>query len=200
MEPSEKNTREAFVRSFRAGFGTETDLRDRAGSLVISHDPAGDGVMAAAAFFDLYQEVGDGLPLALNIKSDGLQPMLEEVLAEFGVRNYFVFDMSVPDTLPYLRDAFHVFTRQSEYEPDPPLYDRATGVWVDCFETEWITRAQIERHLEAGKRVCLVSPDLHKRPYRPFWEALRDWETGATDRLLLCTDHPDEAQEYFHGH
>ena len=35
---AERNMRDAFVRSFDAGFGTETDLRDICGKIVISHD------------------------------------------------------------------------------------------------------------------------------------------------------------------
>ena len=42
-EPAEKNQPVAFHRSFDLGFGTETDLRDNTGQLVIAHDmPRGD--------------------------------------------------------------------------------------------------------------------------------------------------------------
>ena len=35
---TEKNSKSAFRRSFQLGFGTETDVRDLNGELVISHD------------------------------------------------------------------------------------------------------------------------------------------------------------------
>ena len=38
LNMSEKNTETAFRRSFAAGIGTETDVRDCARQLVISHD------------------------------------------------------------------------------------------------------------------------------------------------------------------
>ena len=38
ISPIEKNKDVAFNRSFSLGFGTETDVRDCAGKLVISHD------------------------------------------------------------------------------------------------------------------------------------------------------------------
>ena len=45
----EKNTPTAFKRSFELGFGTETDVRDRNGELVISHDmPNGSEITLAA--------------------------------------------------------------------------------------------------------------------------------------------------------
>jgi hypothetical protein len=162
---------------------------------VIAHDPAGQDALPAETFFDLYKDLGDGLPLALNIKADGLQPLLRGLLARFKITNYFVFDMSVPDTLPYLRGDFAVFARQSEYEPEPALYDKVTGIWVDAFDGDWIAEDTVRRHLAAGKRICLVSPDLHRRPHEPFWTRIRDWRSRR--ETMLCTDHPEQAREFF---
>ena len=50
-----------------------------------------------------------------------------------------------------------------------------------------------------GKRVCLVSPELHGRPYRPFWDMIKQNGLGMSDQIELCTDRPDEAREYFYG-
>lgn len=50
LEPSEKNTEAAFVRWFAQGFGTETDVRDLDGQVVISHDPPRSGAMPLARF------------------------------------------------------------------------------------------------------------------------------------------------------
>ena len=42
-KPDEKNLEVAFRRSFDLGYGTETDIRDCAGKILISHDmPKGD--------------------------------------------------------------------------------------------------------------------------------------------------------------
>ena len=79
---NEKNTRIAFERSFLLGFGTETDIRDLNGELVISHDPpvSERNYVTAIDFFKLYKSLGDGLQLALNIKSDGLQEKLMKLI------------------------------------------------------------------------------------------------------------------------
>jgi hypothetical protein len=202
----ERNTRAAFERSFTLGFGTETDVRDSGGQLYISHDPVviseatghnTSGPMTAEEFFDLYVRMGNDLPLAINIKADGLQARLREMLAAYGVTNSFVFDMSIPDTLGYIKLDMPFYTRQSEYEPEPALYEHAAGVWMDCFINEWFTEADIARHLDAGKQVCLVSPDLHQRPYEPFWERLHGWSVSARQELMLCTDHPTHAKRVF---
>lgn len=195
--PEERNTLTAFERSFRLGFGTETDVRDLDGRLVISHDPPSAEALPAETFFELYRQCGMGLPLALNIKADGLQSLLIRSLTEFAITNYFVFDMSVPDLLVSLRQGLTVFTRQSEYEREPALLAPAAGVWMDCFENEWMQIESIESHLSQGKRVCLVSPELHRRDPSLFWSHLKTWSLSASANLLLCTDLPEEALAYF---
>lgn len=102
-EPAEKNSREALERAFREGFGIETDIRDRNGALVVSHDPpVGDGLMTFDELLELYrrhapQAGGRAGTLALNIKADGLQGPLLDALARHSVDDWFVFDMAVPD-------------------------------------------------------------------------------------------------------
>jgi len=201
-QPHEKNAEAAFVRSFAHGFGTETDVRDANGRLVISHDPPAPGAdpLSFDAFCALYKRHGDdALPLALNVKADGLQTLLQSALNEHGITNYFAFDMAVPDGLAYLRTGLPVFTRRSEYEREAAFYDQATGVWLDGFAGEWFEQSDVASPLTDGKRVCLVSPELHGRAHRPFWQTLYGWGLPETagDALMLCTDFPEEARAFF---
>lgn len=120
-----KNTISAFKKSFELGFGTETDIRDFNGELVISHDIPNSSIeelIYVDDFFKLYKSIGNNLPLALNIKSDGLQEMLKNLIIKYDISNYFVFDMSIPDTLGYMKKNINYFSRQSEFEITPSLY------------------------------------------------------------------------------
>ena len=194
----EKNILTAFSRSFALGFGTETDLRDQGGRLVISHNPALGNALTAEEFFSEYVRHEESLPLALNIKADGLQQLLEEMLATYKVSNYFVFDMSVPDTILYLKSGFRVFARQSEYEPTPALYDQIAGVWIDHFQSDaWINSDIVENHIAKGKQVCLVSPELHGRAHEFFWNRLAEMPVATSSEVMLCTDYPEEAKSFF---
>jgi glycerophosphoryl diester phosphodiesterase len=196
----EKNTRVAFERSFSMGFGTETDVRDRQGQLVISHDIAGSSAMPIEDFFAIYRATGKRLPLALNIKADGLQQDLKRLLLAYDIQDYFVFDMAVPDGLLYARQDFLTYTRHSEFETSPAYYDLADGVWLDEFEGHWITDSVIKAHLAKGKSLCIVSPDLHKRDNTQEWKHYRELEKSiGRNRLMLCTDFPEQAQEYFNA-
>lgn len=196
---SEKNSELAFKRSFSLGFGTETDIRDFNGELVISHDIASVECLSVDFFFRLYKSINDNLPLALNIKSDGLQIKLLELLNKYDIKNYFVFDMSVPDGLNYLKNDFNVFTRQSEYELQPSFYEEAKGVWLDEFKDHWISKEILKEHLGNNKSVCIVSPDLHKRHYLKEWNNYKEYNTEMNfNNWMICTDFPEEAKIFFY--
>ena len=197
--PAEKNSAEAFHRSFELGFGTETDLRDAAGKLVVSHDPALAHAMQAEVMLGIHRRYDSSLPLALNVKADGLQHLVVDAIKQFAPADVFVFDMSVPDTIHWLKAGVPVFTRHSDVEPAPVLYEQAAGIWLDGFHSDWWEMATIQGHLDRGKRVCVVSPELHGRPHQAAWERLRMQGTSRPGALMLCTDHPEQAREFF-GH
>ena len=174
IEESEKNTSVAFSRAFEWGFGVETDFRDLNGHLVVSHDMPIEGAMKIEEFVKLYKKIPVIAPIALNIKSDGLYSLIEKLIIDTGMRNYFVFDMSVPDTRGYLTHQIPVFTRLSEYETAPAFFEQSRGVWLDAFESEWYDDGDIKSLLDSNKEVSIVSPELHGRPHLGVWRMLKD--------------------------
>lgn len=195
---NEKNQLVAFERSFNLGFGTETDIRDYKGELIISHDIADNNCVSAKELFSIYNKYDKSLPLALNVKADGLQIKLKELLEQYNIINYFVFDMSVPDGLVYLKQNIKTFTRESEYEKIPSFYDDAYGVWLDEFQRHWINKEVIAEHSKNNKQICIVSPDLHKRDYKNEWQHYKEIEKElGINNLMICTDFPEEAKEFF---
>lgn len=194
----EKNSIEAFKRSFSMGFGTETDVRDFNGELVISHDIPKSNVLTLDEFFKIFISYDKSLPLALNIKSDGLQRILSRLINKYKIENYFVFDMSVPDTLGYLKENITFYSRQSEYEVNPPLYENSNGIWMDEFKEHWITKEAIKKHLDNSKNVCIVSPELHKRSYLKEWKQYANqFDIVNSIKVSICTDKPEEAKKFF---
>lgn len=189
-EENEKNSKIAFKRAFDYGFGIETDLRDIKGEIVISHNmPKGDEML----FEDLLKLIdGRDLPLALNIKADGMADEIKRILEKYNHTNYFTFDMSIPEMVYQHNVGLKVFTGQSDIIPNPIMLEKADGVWLDCFNSDWFGEADIRRIQNKGKKVCIVSPDLHKREYKIVWEKYRK-----VRGIMLCTDYPMEAEEYF---
>ncbi len=194
------NTHRALTSALERGFGVETDIRDYQGDLVISHDIADSSSMKLEYFFSLYASQSSTQILALNIKADGLQQKLIDLLVKYRLNNYFVFDMSLPEQLRYIahKPSFRVFTRQSEYETEPYLYDLAAGVWLDAFKSDWISHSILAAHLAKGKLISLVSPELHSRDFRHAWTTYKSFEIQTHNGdLFLCTDFPEDARRFF---
>ena len=194
----EKNSKAAFERSFNMGFGTETDIRDYGGELVISHDISDSTCLKLESFLELYIKYNNpNLTLALNIKSDGLQEKLLEELKAFGIENYFVFDMSTPDTIGYLKKEMPFFSRQSEYEKTPVFYENCSGIWLDGFEGNWFNKEIVLYHLNNKKKIAIVSSELHQRDSEELWAFIKCNEFHTKENSILCTDFPEEAKKYF---
>lgn len=193
--PEEKNSLKSLYNSVKSGFGCETDIRDFDSSLVISHDISNKSNISFNSVLNLFKN--NDLLLAINIKADGLQDLLHIALDNYNISNYFVFDMSVPDTKGYINMGLNVFCRQSEYEPFIPFYKDIKGIWLDAFEQIWYTSEIINNHLINGKKVCIVSAELHKRDHLEHWNFIKSFDFIADNNLILCTDYPQEAIEFF---
>lgn len=203
--PADKNTLAAFKRAFDAGYGIETDVRDNRGVLVIAHDMSRPSSIQHQEttfddLLDLHQKTPDRM-LALNIKADGLASTLKAQLETRGVQRYFVFDMSVPDTLPYLSLHMPAFTRWSDLEGGSPLDTRCAGVWLDSLETPFVPTSKILAAIELGKSAAVASPELHRKPHEAAWRTWKRFFASLSraerELIQLCTDFPDDAQAHF---
>lgn len=194
---AEQNTLSAFEKAFKMGFGIECDLRDYGGKIVISHDLAHEHSLNLDQLLSLHSHYPH-LPLALNIKADGLQKILKNSLEKFQTQNYFAFDMSVPDMLGFERERLRFYTRQSDLEKMPILYERACGLWLDEFKEHFIDEKLILRHLKAEKSICIVSPELHKRDFKQELSEYKEiFKRVKSDKIALCTDFPEFVREFF---
>lgn len=195
---SQKNTKLAFDRALKNGFGIETDVRDYQGELVISHDVPTGNEQTFDSFASQVSQLNASVTIAINIKSDGLQELLSTLHdTKF---NHFVFDMSVPDMLHFKIKGFRFFTRYSEFEPKPSLFEEASGVWMDNFSSKELDTTKLKDFLEHGKEIALVSPELHGFEPGDYWQALSDFFTDHSQyasKVILCTDYPQKAREFF---
>lgn len=187
----------AIKKALLYGYGFESDVRDHNGELVISHYMANADSQHLDEVLQWLSKNNNRLCFAINIKADGIGENLLQLLQKYNIRNYFTFDMSVPQMIEYRELGLKFFTRQSEVEHQPVMYEDAAGVWIDGFyNNDWINEKLLFAHIEAGKNVCIVSPELHGREYLSFWERLIGYNIDFT-KLMLCTDYPDNAKSFF---
>ncbi len=195
LNPNEKNSRQAFVRSFELGFGTETDVRDCQGKLVISHDPPKGNELTLE---EVLQLAAPSHPLlAINVKSDGLAFAINALMKQYDYKNWFVFDMSIPDTRSQLLAGNPAFVRMSEVESNPAYLHQAAGIWFDAFDSDDWRIDSLKKLIAAGITTCIVSPELHQRNQLPFWDSLKKHGFSEHSGLILCTDFPELASSYF---
>ena len=196
LSPGEKNTPLAFSRAFENGFGVETDFRDVLGRLVISHDLPINQDDSVEIFLSLYATNPVSAPIAINIKSDGLQDLVFSFIKSSGFKNSFVFDMTVPDMRGYYAKGIPVFSRVSDQE-SPAFLGQADGIWLDAFEKEALDIAVIEDFLALGKKIAFVSSELHGRSHHQLWEFILRNHLQKISGISICTDFPQDAKKYF---
>lgn len=188
----ERNSFAALSRALDSGHGVELDLRDHDGLLVVSHDPPRAGALLWERFVQDYVDRGVDALVAVNVKADGLIPLLASCPVSLPPTRHFFFDMSVPEQLHYINAGLPTYSRQSNLEPLPTLLDRSSGLWVDNFgPQEWLATQDLAKHLDAGLSVAVVSPELHGRPREAFWHDLLQPASRRMD-FAVCTDYPDE--------
>lgn len=200
FKKDERNTLSALYRALDEGYGLETDIRDLNGELVISHNmPNDSSVIFLEQLLRYYADEGFTSTLGLNIKSDGLQSKLSQQLEDHNIENYFVFDMSVPDTLGYLKVGMRTFIRRSDLEYHPELTLQAQGVWLDELIEPWINSKVVLKEAKQTDTVCIVSSEIHGREYAPQWNAINKAfkSDNFVGELLICTDLPHKAERFF---
>jgi hypothetical protein len=196
----DQNSKESLITALKFGYGIETDLRDFNGDIVISHDPpSATGFMS---FNEVCEEINE-LPslgrIALNIKSDGLAGTIQNLLKKYPrvARRCFVFDMSIPDSISYLKHGFRLYSRTSEFEGEIAFKSEASGIWVDNFTGEFDQLVSSLNILETNQRAAIVSAELHGRYHEKLWQKIKEANLQMFPNFEICTDYPDLAAEYF---
>ena len=199
---SEMNTEAAFRKALENGFGIETDIRDLDGKIVISHDPPISGQHQTLVFEDFVNICGEydpTLPIALNVKSDGLQRSLQQSIGKSSLNNFVLFDMSIPDLVQAYNADLPFLTRCSELEKSFELVAFAKGIWVDELTQPWLNDNAWHDLAQYGKALYFVSPELHNRDHIARWADLFAWQARSRISIYLCTDFPDSAAQFFWG-
>lgn len=171
--------------------GVEVDIRSFGSSLVIHHDPFVEGI----SFDEWLAHYAHGT-LILNVKEEGLEDRLLQLMVARGVNRFFFLDQSIPFLIRTAKAGERrCAVRVSEYETIETALRVASLVdwaWVDCFTRFPLTRADAERLKDAGLKLCIVSPELQGRLPATSIPLLRseigDYETAFD---AVCTKRPD---------
>ncbi len=140
-------------------YGIEVDIRSYGRNLIIHHDPFIEGV-SFEEWFSYYQHG----TLILNVKEEGLEDRLINLMRARGCQDYFFLDQSFPHLIKYSnKGEKRCAVRVSEFESIETVLSfagRISWVWVDFFTQFPLSGDQAHMLQDAGFRLCLVSPEL----------------------------------------
>ena len=129
------NSLQALELALVKGYGIETDLRLVDQEIVIMHDYF-DKPLPLSLLLELWEKTSNQ-ELALNIKTDGLAPLLSEIFSKYQERDdFFFFDMSTPEEVIYEKYQLPIAYRISEREPFSRFKSQPKRIWLDSFSPE----------------------------------------------------------------
>ena len=167
--------------------GVEVDLRDQGTRVIVQHDPFKEG-----PDFKVYLKHFRHRFIILNVKCEGIEARVLEMVKRRGVENFFFLDLSLPAAVNLVRQGERrIALRCSEYEP-PEACLRFRGkiewAWIDCFNrypSMGAAYARLRRHF----KTCLVAPELQARP--PLGPAQARGILSRYQPHAICTKFPD---------
>jgi hypothetical protein len=172
-------------------YGVEVDIRSDHGQLIIHHDP-----LAQGENFESWLKHYQHGTLILNIKEEGLEARLIELMQHHHITDYFFLDQSFPFLIKWSKlGVRNCAVRVSEFESIKTaltLAGKIDWVWVDCFTHFSLSGEDAARLQNAGFKICLVSPELQGRPFDTEIPLLADLLCARSIRAdAICTKEPE---------
>ena len=204
----EQNSPLSLRNALSKGFGIETDLRYFNNEIIISHDPITKNSIGTDFFIELldyYVKINSNSCLAINIKCDGIVNTIHKKILERKIKNYFFFDMTIPDLISsHKLGCKNLFARHSSFEVSYLLHSMTSGVWVDFFDGIFNLDEELKCAFRNFKQFTFVSPELHgynEQIVNTFWTALKFQikELSENKRIMICTDFPSRANTFFNS-
>ena len=182
--------------------GIEIDVRYHENDLILHHDPFGHNTHQPLKLEKLLSVWDSEAPIILNIKTEGVEDRCIEYMNKHGVESWFFLDLSMPYFVRYSNLAFqkeiegfsieNLAVRYSEREPieyAASFRNKASWMWVDCFEILPINDSIHKNIKELGFKICLVSPELQGHSL----ERIDEFRKQLGDLFIdaVCTKRPD---------
>ena len=171
-------------------FGVEVDLRSYKDDIIVSHDPFLKGELFLN-WINYYQHG----TLILNVKEEGLEGKLIEIMEKKAIKNYFFLDQSFPFLIKWANlGEKKSAVRISEYETIDTalnLSGKVDWVWLDCFNKFPLEKSKIELLKKNNFKICMVSPELQgKEPSKniPIYFKILNDNNITVD--AICTKKP----------
>lgn len=153
-------------------YGVEIDIRPEGNKLILHHDPFVPG-----EDFEEWLKHYEHAFLILNIKSEGIERRVIQLMEKYQIQDYFLLDVTPPFLTKLAKQNIGgLSTRLSTFESVKTCLSYARSfpglfpwVFVDVMtKTDGKTKLPLntktlQKLREAGCKICLVSPELLQR-------------------------------------
>ena len=179
------------LQTIPSDYGIECDLRDYQNTIVLYHDPfITSEIRKNIPTLEQYLQHYQHSILILNIKSEGIEWRVIDILRSYNITNFFFLDCSFPMIIKMTQMGIqNIAYRFSEYE-DIHTLSHLKGlvkwVWIDVFTCLPLTYETYMELREMGYKLCLVSPELQQQS-----EKLEEYKTILINQKIfidaVCT-------------
>lgn len=171
-------------------YGIEIDLRSRNEEIIISHDPFKNG-----EHFEDWIRYYKHKILILNVKEDGLESKIIEILRKNKVEKFFFLDQSFPAILELVKKGEkRSAIRVSEYESIETavsLKGKVEWIWVDHFTKFPLDFKTYKFLKDLGFKMCIVSPELQNGNLNSAKELKNKLSSNKIKFNAVCTKYPE---------
>lgn len=172
-------------------YGIEMDIRSYGNDLVVHHEPCVKGELFSEWLTNFHHKT-----LILNVKEEGLEDRVLELVHHYEIEDYFFLDQSFPFLVKTAKQGERrCAVRVSEFESIESALSLASYIdwcWVDCFTHFPLNNASATRIQNAGLKLCLVSPELQGFEADVHIPLLRDiLVKESISPEAVCTKNPE---------
>ena len=148
-----------YLKTVPKEFGVEVDIRSFNNKIIVSHEPLLNGV-PFEEWISFYKHDF----LILNVKEEGLEKYLMDILKKHEIKDFFFLDQSFPFLLKKIKSGEkRCAIRISEFESIDSAYNLAgmiEWVWIDYFNKFPLNQNDFIVLKKLGFKVCIVSPEI----------------------------------------
>ena len=145
------------LRKLNNDYGVEIDLRSEGKNIFLHHDPFKKGELFRQWIRNYKHKL-----LVLNVKEEGLEEKIIQILKKNKIKNFFFHDQTF-STLIKSMNLTNVSIRYSEYEDIKNkefLFSKIKWIWIDNFNKLNLDK-KFYAFLKRKKiKICIVSPEL----------------------------------------
>lgn len=181
-----------LLKNTPSKYGVEIDIRSNSKDLILHHDAFSE---KHELFHDWIQFFNHKF-LILNVKEEGLEQYVFDLITEYHIQDFFFLDQSFPflvktSNAGESRSALR-FSEYESIETVLAMTGKIDWVWIDHFTKFPLDFHHFTQLYEAHFKLCLVSPELQGFSCQTRLNLIQYLKSNQIRIDAVCTKFPNE--------